>query len=202
MLHLACANGNDTLSLAAAGARVTGVDISAAGIEVASRRAAAAGLPASFLCADIYDLPAGLPAFDLVYMSGGGICWMPDLDRWAGVVAAALGPGGTAAVFEHHPLWEVLTAADGTLTAQFDYFARQPHSLAETDASKRPGGWLPEAELTSFVWPLADVIMSLLTAGLQLTHVSEHPVPAMYAGLGPRAGWLPASYAILASRPG
>lgn len=202
LLHLACANGNDTLSWAVLGASVTGVDISAAGIEVARRTAAATGLDANFVVADVYELPADLPAFDVVYISAGGICWMPDLDRWAQIVHDRLVPGGIAAVFEHHPLWEVLAAADGTLSLQFDYFSRQPHALAATDASKRPGGWVPDAALMSFVWPLGDVVTSLLRAGLRLTHVSEHPVPAMFSGLGPRAGWLPASYAILAQRPG
>lgn len=201
LLHLACANGNDSLSWAVLGATVTGVDISDDAVDMANRTAAATGLDATFVCADVYHLPAGLPAFDVVYMSAGGVCWMPDLDRWAQIIRDQLVPGGTAAVFEHHPLWEVLAAADGRLTPQFDYFARQPHPLTATDGSKRPRGWIPEAELTSFIWPVGDVIASLAGAGLRLTHFSEHPVPAMYAGLGPRAGWLPASYAILASRP-
>jgi SAM-dependent methyltransferase len=201
LLHLACANGNDTLSWAALGARVTGVDISAPGIEVARRTAAATGLDATFLTGDIYDLPASLPAFDVVYLSGGGICWLPDLRRWAQIVRDHLLPGGTVAVIEHHPLWEVLAAADGRLTPQFDYFSRRPHALADTDASKRPRGWVPEAGLTSFVWPIRDVISSLVGAGLLLTHVSEQPVPAMYEGLGTRAGWLPGCYCLLARRP-
>jgi SAM-dependent methyltransferase len=110
LLHLACANGNDTLSWAVLGAAVTGVDIAPAGLAVARQTAAAAGLDAAFVCADVYDLPPELPAFDIVYMSGGGICWMPDLDRRAQLVAAHLVPGGVAAIIEHHPLWDRLAA--------------------------------------------------------------------------------------------
>jgi SAM-dependent methyltransferase len=200
LLHLACANGNDTLSWAVLGASVTGVDISAPGIEIARRTAAATGLDATFLVADIYDLPASLPAFDVVYLSAGGICWLPDLDRWAGIVREHLLPGGIVAVVEHHPLWEVLTAADGRLTPQFDYFSRRPRELAATDSRKRPRGWIPAAGLASFAWPLGDVIGCLLGAGLRLTQVSEQPVPAMYDGLGAKAGWLPACYTVVARR--
>ena len=48
LLHLQCNSGQDTLSLAARGALVTGVDISDEAISFARRLSADSGLPATF----------------------------------------------------------------------------------------------------------------------------------------------------------
>ena len=111
MLNLQCSSGNDALSLATMGAEVVGVDISTGAIRIAREQAAAAGLTADFLAHDVYQLPDRLQdsSFDLVYSTAGIICWLPDLDRWARIVAAALRPGGRLLLDEHHPVWETAT---------------------------------------------------------------------------------------------
>jgi hypothetical protein len=48
---------------------------------------------------------------------------------------------------------------------------------------------------------ICDVLASLTAAGLKIDHFSEHSHAEMYRGLGPRAAWLPAGYAVLASSP-
>lgn len=53
LLHLACATGNESLSWAVRGARVTGIDISAVGLDLARATAAAAGLAVDFVAADL-----------------------------------------------------------------------------------------------------------------------------------------------------
>jgi hypothetical protein len=95
----------------------------------------------------------------------------------------------------------VLGAHDGQLRLLGDYFGRGPRDLRQTDAAKRPTGYAEEASLTSFVWPVSDVLASLTGAGLRIDHFSEHPHGEIYPGIGPRASWLPAVYAILASSP-
>lgn len=200
LLHLACANGNDSLSWAVRGARVTGVDISEVAAGIARRTAEQAGLDARFLAADVYQLPPDLGQFDIVYMSWGAICWMPDLDRWARIVRDHLRPGGRLALFEHHPVWEVLAVQDGQLALINDYFGRGP--VRHTDAAKQPSGAGDGVELTSFIWPVSDVLASLTGAGLRIGHFSEGPEPAMYSGLGARESWLPGSYAVIAAKPG
>jgi SAM-dependent methyltransferase len=207
MLHLQCASGNETFSWAMRGARVVGVDIS--DVAIAQARATAADLPGAavdFVAADVYDLPDGLGRFDIVYASAGVVCWLPDLDRWARIVASHLEPGGTFLLNEHHPVWEVLAvhAAVGdqpaTVEPTLDYFGRVP--LREGyDDTKRPRGWTSQVEFTSFVWPVGDVVTALLRAGLRLVEFTELPVPDMYTGLGIRAGWLPAAYQVRAIRP-
>ena len=53
---------------------------------------------ARFVEADVYDAPAAIPlphGFDLVFVTWGAISWLPDITRWARIVAAMLRPGGT-----------------------------------------------------------------------------------------------------------
>ena len=52
--------------------------------------------------------PLGGRTFDLVYTGIGALCWLPDIDRWAGVVDDLLEPGGRLFVREGHPMmWAV-----------------------------------------------------------------------------------------------
>ncbi|WP_206307047.1 class I SAM-dependent methyltransferase [Streptomyces sp. F001] len=55
LIHLQCHFGRDTLSWAARGAQVTGLDFSPPEIEAASRLATELGIDARFLTADVYD---------------------------------------------------------------------------------------------------------------------------------------------------
>ena len=61
----------------------------------------------------------------------------------------------------------------------------------------RPGGFLILFEHH----PVWEVLASLADAGLITSHFSEGPDARLYAGLGNQADWLPAYYAIKASRP-
>ena len=103
MLHLACANGVDSISWALRGASVTGVDISDVAIESASALARETAADAHFVAADMYEMPAELRDFDVIYASWGVVCWLPDLDRWAHIVVERLRSGGTFLLCEHHP---------------------------------------------------------------------------------------------------
>ncbi|OIV36659.1 methyltransferase type 12 [Mangrovactinospora gilvigrisea] len=200
MLHLACANGNDSLSWAARGASVTGVDLVASAVETANRTADAAGLDARFLAADVYRLPEGLRRFDVVQLSWGAICWMPDLAEWARIVAAHLVDGGVLALFEHHPVWEMLKVAGGQVRVDADYFGRGTPSALRGADRRRMTGWREEVEFASFVWPLADVFTAVRSAGLEVERFQEAPDPEMYDGLGEHAASLPAVYALLARK--
>src|SRR5262249_61621165 len=41
--------------------------------------------------------------FDMVFVTWGAICWLPDISRWAQIVAALLHPGGSLYLAEAHP---------------------------------------------------------------------------------------------------
>ena len=200
VIHLACANGNDSLSLAVQGAHVTGVDISDVAVEIAQRTADEAGLDAHFVASDIYDLPIDLGQFDIAYMSWGGICWMPDLDRWAAIVASLLKPEGTLGLFEHHPIWESIGVRDGNPILIRDYFGRTAPEMQLIDPAKWATGSTPDTELQSFVWPVSQVLSAVMSAGLAVKRFAEGSISSMYNGLKPDPTWLPAYYAIIASK--
>lgn len=204
VLQLACSCGDQALSWALLGAEVTGVDISDVAISMARSKASEAGIPVTFRQADILDLPADLTGLDLIYLSWGAICWVPDLTVFARLVADRLAPGGSVVLAEHHPAWEVLAVAGPNhLTVTADYFGRTT-PRATIDNAKLPTGARnnPAAPtFTAFIWPTSDIITALLAAGLHLAAFREFPVPDLYADLGPAASHLPATYLIKATRP-
>ncbi len=201
MLHLACANGNDSISWAFLGASVTGVDISDVAIKAANALARETAADARFIAADMYELPAELRDFDVIYASAGVVCWLPDLDQWARMIADRLRPGGTFLLNEHHPMWEVLgVRRPGEVAVTVDYFGRDRPTAQTYDQAKRPTGSTPETSFDAFLWPVSDVVTSLMRAGLRIDEFFEAPFPDMYDGLGDAANWLPATYVIKATR--
>jgi len=105
ILHLQCHFGQDTLSLARMGARVTGVDFSETAIEKARALAEDMKLDAEFICCDVYSLKSILDTqFDIVFTSYGTIGWLPDLDKWADIVSTFLKDKGHFVFAEFHPV--------------------------------------------------------------------------------------------------
>ena len=105
-VHLQCHIGTDTVSLARLGASMTGLDFSAPAVAAAAELAAATGADARFVQSDVYAAADVLPAgsFDVVYTGIGALCWLPDIRRWALVVAALLRPGGRLFIRDEHPM--------------------------------------------------------------------------------------------------
>jgi SAM-dependent methyltransferase len=175
--HLQCHIGTDTVSLARLGASMTGLDFSGPAVEAATSLAAATGADATFVQSDVYAavdvLPAG--AFDLVYTGIGALCWLPDIRRWAGVVAALLRPGGRLFIRDGHPmLWTIDDRAD-VLLVKYPYF-EQPEPLTWTE-----GGTYVDTDMTftqnvSHEWNhgIGEIVTALLDAGLALTGLAEH----------------------------
>lgn len=169
LLHLQCHLGTDTLSWARHGANVVGVDFAPAAVEVAAQLARDCGLHAEFVCADVYDSPEALGgrAFDIVYTGIGALGWLPDISRWAQVVAKLLRPGGVLYFVEIHPI-VVGVVGDGRTLSQ---------DIFEADYVRwdEPGGTYaaPDATFTntaSFerVHALSDVFSAVLDAGLNI----------------------------------
>jgi len=105
ILHLQCHFGQDTISLSRLGAIATGVDIAENAINIAKQTANQLNLQTQFICCNIYDLPNYLnQKFDIVFTSYGTIGWLPDLDKWANLIAQYLKPGGRFVMVEFHPV--------------------------------------------------------------------------------------------------
>ena len=172
VLHLQCHFGQDTLSLARMGAKVTGIDLSDAAIAKAKEQNDILGLEAEFICTNIYDLPNVLDRqFDIVFTSYGTICWLPDLERWADIVSRYIKPGGSFIFAEFHP---VLWMFDNNFTyVQYSYFNRQ--AIVETESGTY-ADYSADINLNSVTWNhhQGEVLQNLLAKGLQLEHFSEY----------------------------
>jgi SAM-dependent methyltransferase len=178
-VHLQCHIGTDTLSLARLGARMTGLDFSGAALEQARRLAERAGPDVRFVEAEVYDAVErlGAGAFDLVYTGVGALCWLPDIRRWAAVLAGLLRPGGRLFVREGHPmLWSLDDVReDGLLRVEYPYFETEepqvwdePGTYVETDVAF--------VHNTTHEWNhgLGEIVTALLDVGLRLTMLVEH----------------------------
>lgn len=105
VLHLQCHFGQDSISLARLGAAVTAVDFSPEAISAGREIAKELAVELDFICCDVYELPKHLQeTFDYVFTSYGVLGWLPDMQRWAEVVAHFLKPNGQLVLVEFHPI--------------------------------------------------------------------------------------------------
>jgi SAM-dependent methyltransferase len=150
--------------------------------------------------------------FDIVFSSYGVLPWLPNLRRWAEVVAHFLRPGGTFYVVEFHPVVGAL-AERARPQLQRHYFAG-PGPICweggtETDYAD-PSHVLKNSQY-EWIHTLGDVVTSIMGAGLVLEWLHEHPVmpEAMRSFMvQDDDGWwripddpLPLTYSIRASKP-
>lgn len=171
VLHLQCHFGQDTISLARMGATATGVDFSDKAIDKANELAQSYGVAARFICSDIYDLHNHLDEqFDIVFTSYGTIGWLPDLDKWAGIVAHFLKPGGEFIFAEFHP---VVWMYDANFQ-KIDYSYFKTDAIIETNIGTYADVAAPIAnETISWNHSLSEVLNSLIGAGLRIACFNE-----------------------------
>jgi SAM-dependent methyltransferase len=176
LCHLQCHFGQDTLSWARLGARVAGLDFSAPAIDAARRLAVEVGLAdrAEFVVADVYDAVAafGGRRFDVVYAGPGAVVWLPDLPRWAEVIAELLLPGGVLYLVELHPIADVL---DDDLCAVLDYFTHPGGDTGDASGTYADRD-APTVHNATQEWthPVSSVVTALLGAGLRVELLHEH----------------------------
>lgn len=188
--HLLCNCGQDTLSLAARGATVVGVDLADAPIEHARRLTVECGIHAEFERAEVMEWLAAAAKderrFDVVFASYGALPWIADLPVWMRGVAAVLAPGGRLVVVEFHPVaWSV----DGRGALADDYFLEGPIAIEEgvSDYVARSGtGLAPMGFETgatefrntepavAFQWTVGDVVQATVDSGLRLETLREY----------------------------
>jgi len=167
LLHLQCHFGLDTLSWVRRGAVCTGVDISPAAIEQAKRLASSACLQADFACANVYDFSRGqADPYDIVFTSYGAVCWLPDLRRWAELIASNLAPGGIFYMVEFHPIYDLL--------AGYSYFTGPVPDIDETGTYTENGSEAL-AKLATWAHPLSSVVSALITSGMEIVCLKEFP---------------------------
>lgn len=178
LVHLQCHIGLDTLSWARRGALVSGLDFSAPAIEAASSLAAELGIDATFVVSDVYDAVAAFDGqqFDIVYTGIGALVWLPDIPRWARVVADLLSPGGFVYLVEGHPFAHVLDDSSGSKVVR-DYFDAGPR-VEDYPYSYTDGPALDHTRQVEFQHGIGEIITSLVDAGLRIEFLHEYDFDA------------------------
>ncbi|HXG68826.1 MAG TPA: methyltransferase domain-containing protein [Blastocatellia bacterium] len=175
LLHLQCHFGMDTLSWARLGAQVTGVDFSDKAIALARSLSEKLALDARFVCSNIYDLPDVLQGeFDIVFTSYGVLSWLPDLRRWAEIVAHYLKPGGTFYIVEFHPVVSLLDEEDPTKITYPYFHSPVPLQLQAKGSYADPGADFTHVEY-AWIHSISDVINAVIAAGLRIEFFHEFP---------------------------
>jgi 2-polyprenyl-3-methyl-5-hydroxy-6-metoxy-1,4-benzoquinol methylase len=197
LLHLQCHFGLDTLSWARLGAEVTGVDLSDEAIRVARVLASETKVPGRFVASDIMDLVEALPGegggFDFVFTSYGVLDYLPDMGRWAKIVAHFLRPGGVFYMAEIHPFALVFDHGPRVpkleLKHPYSFTGGQPGHEWGRSQRRRPVEWDATDEPTftggeerfehnkAYSWNhgIGEVVTSLIRAGLALEFLHEWP---------------------------
>jgi SAM-dependent methyltransferase len=178
LLHLQCHFGLDTLSWARLGAKVTGADFSDQAIALARSLSQELGMDAGFVCSDLYTLPQVLTGtFDIVFTSYGVLVWLPDLERWAQVIAHFLKPGGTFYIAEMHPFAGVFENFQVTeLQAAYSYFhSPEPYEVETAGSYADPTAHVGQPVEYEWHHSLADIINALISAGLRIEFLHEFP---------------------------
>ena len=178
LLHLQCHFGMDTLSWARLGADVTGIDFSEPAIGLARSLSDELDIPARFVHSNIYELPDVLSGqFDIVFTSYGVLCWLPDLTRWAQVIAHFLKPGGTFYIAEIHPFGVVFDDEIETdLRVRYPYFHSEKPMRFDYDSSYASGeSKVSHTESYEWAHSLGDIINSLISVGLRIEYLHEFP---------------------------
>lgn len=171
ILHLQCHFGQDSISLARMGAKVTGIDLSDKAIEAAKELNEKCGTDAEFLVSDVYELPKNLnQKFDIVYTSYGTIGWLPDLKKWAEVIQHFLKPGGKFVFVEFHPV--VWMFDDDFTHLKYNYFNEKP--IVETYEGTYADFSAPLSQ-KYVMWnhPTSEVLNSLIQNKMEILSFDE-----------------------------
>lgn len=172
--HRQCHIGTDTISLARAGAIVTGVDFSEPALQAAEALANRVGVSATWVQTDVLDASNVVSGdFDIVYTSIGTICWLEDLDRWAAQIVALLRPGGTFFIRDGHPALLALDEGVQELTTRYPYFGDGRAQQWDDESTYAGDGKVAHPRTYERPHPLSEILGSLLRAGLRLLHFDE-----------------------------
>jgi len=195
VIHLQSGCGLDDIGLVAAGAQsVVGVDFSQVAASSAQRRAVELAAACRYVVAEVPDVPLPDQCADLVYTGKGALIWMRDLTAWATDAARLLRPSGHLFIYESHPAVPLWTWDEdiARIRPDRDYFGRS--HVNDTYPARGAVEWQ---------WTLGQIINAVISAGLEVLHVSEHAEPFWQPADVAAAAWqgqLPNSFMLLARR--
>jgi ubiquinone/menaquinone biosynthesis C-methylase UbiE len=206
--HLCCNNGIELLSIKNLGAgECVGFDIADSVIQEARERAAMSQIDCQFVRSDVYEIgPEYDNRFDVVYISSGGMGWLPDLKRFFAKVASLLKGKGWVFIHEIHPVSEMLpfdnAEEENVLQIIEPYFKADPYIEyggldyvgGERYDSDKPQYW--------FVHKISDILMGLIENQIQIEHFaeSEKDISAGHQRVEQAQAGVPLSYILIGKR--
>ena len=182
IVHVCCNNGIELLSLVKLGAKSgVGYDISDKFIAEANTYADIAQANCKYIQADAYDLnPNDHGTFDILYISVGGLCWMPDLKLFFEKCSSLLKSGGHIFIFDTHPVANMI-GFDGEEGYNAKYPMNPVHSYfkedpwIETDGIDYIGGTEYESKpMASFAYKISDILNNLIRSGVEIVEFKEY----------------------------
>ena len=166
ILHLQCHFGQDSMSLARMGAKVTAVDFSGVAISEAKSISKEINTPVRFIEKNVLSLDLN-EEFDIIFSSYGAIGWLPDLNKWGATVGRHLKKGGTFLLTEFHPFIDLLDEN------QYDYFYKENPDIEIEEGSYTDGGQDQKIKTCWWNHSLTDIFTALESNGLKLKVFQE-----------------------------
>ena len=173
VLHIQCHFGQDSISLARMGAKVTATDISDKAIQAARRFNKECGTDVKFVETNTYDINDHIDEkFDLIFMTYGVVCWLPDLERLAEIVNSRLVVGGKVLCVEFHPMLFTFDFDTNKISYGYNnvkvYEEDVESSYAESGDQKTKG--------KEFFWQhsLEETTMPYVNQGLRMSAFREY----------------------------
>ena len=166
LLHLQCHFGQDSISLARMGAKVTAVDFSNVAINAAKKISLETNIHVDFIESNVLELRLN-KEFDIIFTSYGVLGWLPDLNIWAAIISNHLKKGGLFLLTEFHPFLEIIK------NNGYDYFYSPKPDIETENGSYTDGG---EELITKTCWwnhSLTDIFSALESNGLKLIDFKE-----------------------------
>ena len=208
--HLCCNNGVELLSLKNLGSReCMGFDISDLAIQEAQERAKRCHIDCQYVQSDVYEISVEYAKrFDVVYISAGGLGWLPDLMLFFAKAALLLKDTGHIFIHEIHPFSEMMPFDDSesadVLRIVEPYFKAEPcvdyGGLDYVGGTKydstKPQYW--------FVHKLSDIMMGLIGNGIAIEHFSEYEedISAGHERIEQAQAGIPLSYILIGKKQG
>ena len=190
VLDVGCGNGYVLARFAAAGASVTGVDITETAIDLSRRRFALAGLAGDFRVANAEELPFADATFDVV-TSLGVLHHTPDTERAINEIFRVLKPGGRFFLMLYHrdsALYRFKFPILGLLTGK----SRQ-QLVNEVDGAGNPKGAVySRGEIRRLLhrFEVRETVAGSLQGWMLLPALGKHLPDAWFRPFERRWGWL------------
>jgi SAM-dependent methyltransferase len=154
------------------GAKVTATDISDKAIAKARTFNAECGTDVTFVETDTYRINEHVKdTFDIVFMSYGVICWLPDINKLAEIVFSRLKPGGRMINVEFHPLLNLFDFPTQSIRYSYNNIQVYKEEFTGTYADQKS-----ELKGSEYFWQhsLEEVTMPYVHLGMRMTVFKEY----------------------------